>query len=159
MTRTRPSSLVLLAVLGAAVGWFLQVALVAFGHPALILPITLAVVLALIGTVIIVLAVPIRRVVKGTSKVRVDPFYATRVVLLAKASSMVGALFVGGATAMVGFLVSRSVVPGVGSVTMSIAAVVGAVVLLVAGLVAEWWCTLPPDENAKQGSTPGAARP
>jgi Protein of unknown function (DUF3180) len=158
VTRTRPSSLVLLAVLGGALGWFLQVVLVALGRPAVIPPLTLGSVLALIGVIVILLALPIRRVVKGTAKARVDPFYATRVVVLAKASSISGALVGGAAVAILVFLLSRSVVPGVGSVTMSVATVIGAVILLVAGLVAEKMCTLPPDAG-RPDSAADTARP
>jgi Protein of unknown function (DUF3180) len=158
VTRTHPASLLLLAVVGAGIGWFMEVALVAFGHPAIVPPLTLAGVLALIGIIVVALALPIRKAVKGTARARVDPFYATRVLLLAKASSIVGALLSGVALAMLGFFLSRSVVPGVGSVGMSIATVVGAVILLVTGLVAESMCTLPPDEGGAHGSGPGTAR-
>jgi hypothetical protein len=149
VTRTRASTLVLLALLGGAVGWFLQVILVASGRPAIVLPLTLASVLALVGVIVVLLALPIRRVVKGTSTVRVDPFYATRVVVLAKASSISGSLLGGGSVGMLLFVLTRSVVP-VSSVTMSAAALAGALILLVGGLVAEKMCTLPPDNDPQQ---------
>jgi hypothetical protein len=38
------------------------------------------------------------------------------------------------------------VLPAVGSITMAFATALGALVLLVAGLVAENMCTIPPDE-------------
>ena len=149
MTQTRPTSLVLLVLLGAAVGWFTQVALVAFGLPALIPPVTFALVLALVGIAVVLLALPIRRVVRGTAKARVDPFFATRVVILSKTASLAGSLFGGAAIAILSFLLSRSVVPGVGSLTVSTAAVFGAVIMLVGGLVAENMCTLPPDDGSE----------
>jgi Protein of unknown function (DUF3180) len=157
VTRTRASTLVLLGLLGGALGWFLQVILVALGRPAIILPLTLGSVLALIGIIVVVLALPIRRVVKGTATARVDPFYATRVVVLAKASSISGGLLGGGSVGMLAFVLSRSVV-SVNSVTMSSATVVGAVILLVGGLVAEKMCTLPPDDETPQDARNGAAR-
>ena len=45
MTRTRPSMLLLLALLGGGAGWFLETLLVSAGSPAFIPPYTLAVVL------------------------------------------------------------------------------------------------------------------
>jgi hypothetical protein len=145
--RTRPSMLVLLAALGGAVGWLLEIALVATGHAAFIPTITLAVALALIAVIVVAMAVPVHRVVRGTNKTRIDPFYATRAVVLAKATSLTGALMTGFGFAAVVFLLTRSVLPAVGSLGPTITAAVAALLLLVAGLVAEKMCTLPPRDD------------
>ena len=158
MTRTRPLILVLLAILGGAAGWFLEVALVASGSAILVPPYTLAIVLGLIGVIIVLYAIPVWRVVSGTARKHVDPFYATRVVLLAKASSLTGALLGGVAGGIVAFLLSRSVVAAVGSVSMAVFTTAGAAVLLVGGLIAEKMCTLPPDDDQKQ-EPPAVPRP
>ncbi len=160
MTRTSPLHLVLLGVLGGGAAWFLETALAASGNAVLIPPFTLAVALLLIGVIIIVMAVPVRRVSRGVEGARIDPFYATRVVMLAKASSLSGALLSGAALGITGYLLSRSVLPTVGSVTMALASAVGAIILLVAGLVAEHWCMIPPDddENRSDGR-PGGPHP
>lgn len=147
MTRTKPLNLLVFAVLGFAVLWFIETALAASGHPVVIPPFTLAVALVLIGAIIVAMAWPVRRVARRTKNARVDPFYATRVVMLAKACSLGGAILVGGALGIVGYLLSRSVVPGVGSISMGIASAVGALLLLVGGIVAEHWCTIPPDDD------------
>jgi hypothetical protein len=141
----------MLVVLGAAVLWFVETALAASGRPVVIPPFTLAVALVLIGVIIVAMAWPVRRVARGDRTKRVDPFYATRVVVLAKASSLGGALLAGGGLGIAGYLLSRSVLPAVGSVTMGVATAVGAVVLLVGGLIAEYWCTIPPDDPDKRG--------
>jgi hypothetical protein len=86
-------------------------------------------------------------VVKGTAKSRVDPFYATRAVVLAKASSLTGALLGGAAVAVLVFLLTRSVIPPVSSLALAIATVVAGIVLLVGGLIAEKMCTLPPTDD------------
>lgn len=151
MTRTRPSVLLLMALLGGVAGWFLETALVAGGRAAFIPPVTLAAALALIGVIVVVLALPVYRVVRGTAKTRVDPFYATRAVVLAKASSLTGALLGGGAVAVLLFLLTRSVIPPVSSLALAIATVVAGVVLLAGGLIAEKMCTLPPtDDDSSQ---------
>ena len=147
MTRTRPTVLLILALAGALIGWFVEVALVASGRPAVIPPITLGAAVGLIGVVLVLLALPIHRVVRKLPGATVDPFYATRVVLLAKASSIAGALVSGLAGAILLFLITRSVLPAVGSVTMAVVTTVGALVLLAGGLIAEKMCTLPPDDD------------
>lgn len=149
MTRTKPTHLILLAVLGGGATWFLETALAASGRPVIIPPLTLGVALLLIGVILVVMALPVRRVSRGVPNARVDPFYATRVVTLAKASSLAGALLAGGGLGIAGYLLSRSVLPGVGSVTMAFASTVGAALLLVGGLVAEHMCTIPPDDDQK----------
>jgi Na+/melibiose symporter-like transporter len=154
VTRTNPLHLVLLAVLGGGATWLLQTALASAGQPVLIPPFTLAVALTLIGVIMVVMALPVRRVTRGTARKRVDPFYATRVVMLAKASSLSGALLAGGGLGIAGYLLTRSVLPGVGSVTMAFATALGAILLLVAGLVAENMCTIPPDDDDKQDDRP-----
>lgn len=155
MTRTKPLHLLVLAVLGGAVMWFVETALAASGRPVLIPPFTLALALVLIGVIIVIMAWPVRRVARGDRSRRVDPFYAARVVLLAKASSLGGALLAGGGIGIAGYLLSRSVLPAVGSVTMGVATAVGAILLLVAGLIAEYWCTIPPeDDDTKRPGTP-----
>jgi len=155
MTRTKPLTLLLLAVLGAAVLWFVEVALAASGRAVIIPPITLAAALVLIGVIVVLMAVPVRRVARGDRTARVDPFYATRVVMLAKACALGGALLGGAGLGIVGYLLSRSVLPALGSVTMAVAAAVGAILLLVAGLVAEYMCFIPPDDDEnKRGGTP-----
>lgn len=154
MTRTTPLPLVLLAVLGGAAMWFVEVALTASGHPIIVPPVTLAIALVLIGVLVIVMALPVRRVSRGVPNARIDPFYATRVVMLAKASSLSGALLTGAALGIAVYLLSRSVVPGVGSIVLAFASAAGAAVLLVAGLVAEHMCTIPPDDERRQDSGP-----
>jgi hypothetical protein len=152
MTRTAPGPLFVLALAGAVVGWMLEVGLVASGRPALIPPFTLGLAVASTGIIIVLVALPVFRVVRKVPGARVDPFYATRVVLLAKASSLAGALAVGFAAAILVFLLTRSVLPAVGSVSMSVVTVVGAVLLLVGGLIAEKMCTLPPDDDGPKES-------
>ena len=155
MTRTRFSTIALLALVGGAVGWVLEAGLVSMGRAIVIPGVELSIALALIAAIVVAMAVPVWRVVRGTAKKRVDPFYATRVVVLAKASSLTGSLLAGAAVAVMVFVLTRSVLPALGSVRLTVAASVCAVLLLVAGLIAEKMCTLPPqDDSSDSQRTP-----
>jgi Protein of unknown function (DUF3180) len=156
--RTRPLALVLFAVVGAGAGWLLEVILTAFGSAAASAPFTLALSLAVIGVLVLVFAVPVRRAVRDRENHMVDPFYATRVVVLAKTSSVVGSLLFGASVSVVGYLLTREVVAAVSSVFSSGACVVGAVILAVCGLVAENMCSIPPDDKDKGEKDPAPAR-
>ncbi|ALD12165.1 DUF3180 domain-containing protein [Clavibacter capsici] len=147
MTRTRSTTLIALLIAGAAVGWFAENALLMSGQALLIPPLTLGATLLIVGIVLIALAWPIRQTTRGRRPGRVDPFRATRVVLLAKASALAGALLAGITGGVLAFVLARPVLPGASSVGLAVAGTVGAVVLLVAGLVAEHWCTVPPDDR------------
>ena len=159
MKRTRPFVLVLFAVIGAGAGLLLQVILASTGAAVASAPFTLALSLAVIGVLVVVFALPVRRAVRDREKHRVDPFYATRVVILAKASSIAGSLLFGATSAIVGYLLTRTVIAAVGSIFTSGAAVVGSVVLLVCGLVAENMCSLPPDDEDKGEKNLAPERP
>lgn len=136
------------AIIGGAAGALVQTALAANGKPIISLPITLAIALAVIGGIVITLAVPIRRMTRATTAPRVDPFYATRIVMLAKACAVTGSLLAGFGVGILAYLLTRSVV-GVGSLTQAIAAIVGAGVLLTGGLIAEQMCRIPPTDDDK----------
>jgi hypothetical protein len=151
VTHTRPLTLVTFGLVGAVLGFVLEVALASAGQPVLIPPYTLPVTLAAAAVIVVVLAVPIGRAIRGRSATRINPFRAMRVVVLAKASSLVGSLIAGLSAGVVVFLLSRPVVADVGSIWPGIAAAVSGVVLLAAGLVAERLCTLPPDDPDEAG--------
>jgi len=154
MKRTSISLLLLLAGIGGIVGWLLELALASTGRAIILPPLTIALALAVIGGIVVSLAVPIRRFTRGRSSAPVDPFYATRVLVLAKASALTGSLLAGAGIGVLVYLLTRSVVP-LGSVAPSVAMVVGAAVLLAGGLVAEYLCTIPPgsDRDDDDGAT------
>lgn len=170
MIRTSPWRLVLFFVAAGVVVWALQVWLTSGGSATLIPSLPFGITLLLIGVVTIVLAWPVRRYTQAVRKAqdaadrrddtpewrevsrrRVDPQRATLALALAKASSLGGSIFSGGCAATVLWLSSRTVV-GAG-MPLSIAALVCALLLLVAGLLAESWCVLPPDDSEPAGDT------
>ena len=153
MKPTKASPLVILGLLGIAAAWIAELMLVGSGRPSLVPPITLGIALGLIGVLVVLGALPVFRVARGIAGARVDPFYATRIVLLAKASSLTGAILTGFAVSVLVFLLSRSVPASGGSVAMAIVTLVGAALLLAGGLVAEKMCTLPPSEDEPGADT------
>ncbi|MGN6271769.1 MAG: DUF3180 domain-containing protein [Protaetiibacter sp.] len=154
MTRTRASLLIVLAAIGAVGGFLAQLALGALGAQKLLPEFTLAITLVLIAVIVVALAVPIRRATHGKVRRRVDPFYATRVVLLAKACAVAGALLTGAAAGMIAELLVRPVSAS-DAVWRMVAMLVASVLGLVAGLVAETLCIVPPDDDEKPSN--GAA--
>ncbi len=159
MKRTRPLLLVLYAVFGGAIGWMLQVVLTASGAAAAIPPYSLAFALVVIGVLVVVAARPVRRAVRDRTRPRIDPFYATRVVILAKAVAIAGSVLFGAGLGLLVFFLTRPVIPGVGSIVACVVTVVAAAVLLACGLVAEYMCSLPPDDNDKGDRSPVTTTP
>lgn len=153
MTRSRPLPLVLLALVGFALAFGIDATLAMRGQPVFVPPPSLAVGLVLIAAVLVALAWPVRRAAKGEE--RIDPFYATRVVVLAKASALAAALLLGGAGGILIYLLSRAVVP-LGSTLTAAGTLVAAVILLIAALVAEHFCSLPPDDDETEGAAAAA---
>ena len=154
VSRTSPLHLIALAAVGAGLGWLIEVLLTASGRPVVIPSIALAVSLFLIAVIVVVLAVPIYRYARGLRRERVNPFFALRVVVLAKASSFAGSLLSGAALAIAFYLLSRTVSLGSSMIATSFVVSAAAIVLLVAGLIAEHLCTIPPDDEESSSHKP-----
>ena len=147
MKRTTATPLIGLFLVGVVVGYLLEVAAAALGMAAFVPPYTLPISLVCVSVVVIAFSIPIRRAVRGTTTAPTNPFRALRVVVLAKASSLTGAVLAGVGCGVVGYLLSRSVLPQASSIWMAGFAAAGALILMVAGLVAEFLCTIPPDDD------------
>ncbi len=155
MRRTSPVALIGVLVLGATVGWLLQVGLVSSGSASFIPPATLYTVLVVLAVALVLLGRPVRRTVHGTTSRPVDPFFATRVLVLAKASSLAGALLTGAAAALLVFGATRTGAVVTPAFWPDVLTGVGALLLVAAGLIVEWWCRLPPEDR---DTDPRAAR-
>jgi hypothetical protein len=146
--RTSPATLVGIAIAGAAIGWLLQVGLTSSGSSSIQPPATLYSVLFILAFGLILLGRPVRRLVRGKSSRPVDPFFATRVLMLAKASSLAGALLVGAAAALLVYAISRTGSVSTPAFWPDLLTGIGALALCIAGLVVEWWCHIPPQDRA-----------
>lgn len=150
MRRTGAGALLLSAMLGVAAGFLVNQVLTSSGRPTFAPAVTLPILLVLLGAVVVVLAVPIRRATRGTGNVVVNPFRAVRIAMLAKASSIVGAVIGGMGVGLLAFVTTRPVVPSLGSLTTVIATAVCGAILVTAGLVAEHLCTIRKDDDDEQ---------
>lgn len=157
MRRTSAGVLLLAAALGVAAGFLLDQLLTSAGRPTFTPAVTLPILLLLLGAVVVALAVPIRRATRGGSTAAVNPFRAVRIAMLAKASSIVGAVIGGLGAGLWIFLVTRPVPPSLGSLGTVIATTVCGGLLVLAGLVAEHLCTIRKDDDDEQpgGDDPG----
>lgn len=157
MTRSTPGPLIVIAVIGAVIGILVQTGLAAINMPKLRPEFSLALVLLLIAAAAVALAVPVRRATRGNPAHRVDPFYATRVVAIAKTAVLAGALIGGVGLGLVIELAIRSVAPGGDAYLRVLSVLGGGIALLVGGLVAEFLCTVPPEDEDRDAGPPTAA--
>lgn len=146
MKQTSPLTIVFAVILGAAVGWLLEVGLVSSGAAVLVTPPFFAAVVLIFAVAIIAVAVPVRRVAKRVPGAKVDPFYATRVVVLAQAAAITGALLSGSTLGMLVFLLTRPVIAG-STVLPAVLGAAASIALAVASIIAEWMCRVPPDAD------------
>lgn len=151
MRRTSAGALLLLALLGAAGGYAFDHFLTVSGQATFTPSVFLPVLLVLLAAVCLGLAWPVRRSVRGGS--RIDPFRALRAATLARASSLLGAILGGFGVGLAIFLVSRPVRP-VGSIAATAVLILGALILIAAALVAEQFCTLPKDSDDREPDDP-----
>ncbi|MBN9605768.1 MAG: DUF3180 domain-containing protein [Actinomycetales bacterium] len=156
MTRTSPVLLLAFGVVGGALAVIAQGALAALSLPKLRPDYPVAISFLLIGVFAVVLAVPVWRTTRGHRTGSIDPFYATRVLMIAKSSAIVGALVTGAGAGLLGELLARAVPPGGDLLARMIVFLVAGVALLAGGLVAEHLCTVPPDDrdDEKPGGGP-----
>ena len=156
MKTTRVGSLFGLAVIAGLVSYLADALLVRLGEPQFIPPITLGVALFFIGVIIPVMAWPMRVLTKTTDKasrpVAVDPFYATRVLLLAKAGALTGAVLAGIGLGIAVFVATRAALAPT-PLVLTLISVFGGIVLSAGGVIAERWCQIPPTdaEGAEEG--------
>jgi hypothetical protein len=152
MKRTRPTTIVTLVLIGGVAGFLVQLILAAASQPKLRPEYTLAITLLFIAGVIVALAVPIRRATRAAVRRHIDPFYATRVAVLAKASSIGGSILTGIAAGFLIELLVRSGSPSTDNFVRVLLTLAASVALLAAGLIAEHLCTVPPDDDEKPSS-------
>lgn len=145
MKKTNPLVLVGLTPFAFGFGFALDWVLVGTGRTAIPVPWTLSTCLVLIGLAILGLGARVRWAVKPEKGRRIDPIAAVTIVQLAKACAVGGALMFGATVGLLAFVTTRPVVVDT-VIPSNIGGVVASLVLVIAALVAEWWCVLPPQD-------------
>ena len=158
MKRTTALPLILFAVGAGVLTYLLELFLQSAGSPAVLPPYSLSITLVGVAIAVVLLAIPVRRLITGKRKERLSPFYAVRVAVLAKACSHAGALLLGVGAGLVIFLLARPISPSWDLLGRAIATAVSAAIVLIAGLVAERMCQLPPDDTDKEPAGDSTAR-
>ena len=156
----RTTALPLIAfILGAGVvTYLLEMLLQSAGSPAILPPYSLSITLVGVAVAVVLMAIPVRRLITGKRKERLSPFYSVRVAVLAKASAHAGALLLGVGAGLIIFLLARPISPSWDLLGRAIAAAVSAAIVLIAGLIAERMCQLPPDDTDKEPAGDPTAR-
>ena len=146
MKRTSIPLLVGLVAAGAAVAYLGELFLQRTGGITFVPPYSIDVTLVVVAVGVTVMAVPVRRRITGKRKFPLDPFYAVRVAVLAKASALTGGILMGAGVGILAILLGRPVLPDWSLLLPALGLAVCSLVLVVAGLIAEWMCVLPPDD-------------
>jgi hypothetical protein len=164
MKQTRIATLVSNLVATGILAWGFSELLVRLGGQLPVSTTNLLVTLPVIAIVLVLLALPIFRYraeinsalgkpadAKRQAIKRVDPFYAIRVALLAKAVSISGAVFAGWHAGVLVAVLSSPQIAANG-VWRSALGLIGAIVMTVCGVIVERSCKVPPDASTGSGS-------
>jgi hypothetical protein len=157
MKVTKISTLIAVLLAAAALGYFATRLLVSRGLGVPVSALNLVMALVLISVVLLLLAIPIfryRAALKPDQTIRpkrVDPFYAVRVVLLAKATSIAGAVFAGWHIGVLGYQLASPVLVAE-SLWRNSFGLVGSLLMVIAGLITELICRLPPESDSSDAA-------
>lgn len=142
------------SLVGLVLGLVLSQLSAGFGYVFPASPTTLPISLLVLALANYLFSFPIYRYRKqlasykeGVRPERPNPFYAVRVLILARASVLAGALFAGWHAGLIIWLLSFSVAPENLMLTSSFG-LVGAVALIIGGLVSQWNCKTPPSSDS-----------
>lgn len=159
MQRTCVRTLLLVAAATTGLGWLVVRALASRGWTLPQVPWLMVAVLVLIAAVVLGMGWSVRQYLRGKHPT-LDPLRAARTAVLAKAACYTGALLTGWYAAQVLDVLGDLGIEAQRERALSAGlAVLGAVVLAVAGLVVEWICRVPPSPDPEQagGPAPDAA--
>ncbi|MFM6967572.1 MAG: DUF3180 domain-containing protein [Microbacteriaceae bacterium] len=156
MKRTRPLVLILAAVVGAPVGYLLDHILVSNGGSVYAVPWSFTATLVVFAVLIVVLGYGVRRSLTPRSVFRELRGSAVTVLRAAKAMAVAGSFEVGYLTGFVVFMLTRPVVPEF-AVPPAVGGAVASLIVVIAALIAERFCEVPPtdsDSETSPGSSP-----
>ncbi|MEY4559216.1 MAG: hypothetical protein RLZ82_231 [Actinomycetota bacterium] len=139
-------------------GYLLPQIVVNQGGSIPISPLNIIITLPLIGIILVLMAIPIFKYrkallerAKDSSAARplpLNPFYAVRILLLAKAISISGAIFTGWHIGVVWLQLSSPIVPS--STIQNVIALVGSVIMTVCAVIVERVCRVIDDGSGPE---------
>ncbi|MBP1325777.1 hypothetical protein JOF28_001009 [Leucobacter exalbidus] len=145
---SRPLAPLVAAGFGLVAGLLVQFGLARSGQSPLVPPYSLAISLAAIAAVLLVFGLRLKRTIADPHQ-QVDPFHAVRVLVSARAGSLVGGLFGGFGAGLVLSLLGRSVPAPTSTWLPMVMALVAGVALVICGVLTERWCRVPPNDGEK----------
>jgi MFS family permease len=158
MKPTRVLTLVGWAVSAATAGFLFAKFHVAIGAQIPVTPWNLIVTLAAIAVILAVFALPMWRYRRALAQKlkdasaprpkRLNPFYAVRLLALAKATAISGALFAGWHLGVIWLQLSSPVTSA--AVWQNVAGLVAATLMVIVGLLVERICRVPDDSDAQK---------
>ena len=143
----RVGQVLLIAVVATAASWLLLDAWAGSGGEPLPLPWTAVAGTVALAIAVVSLGVPVRRWVSGRRDRPLDPLYAARAFVLAKAAAYGGAALTGWYAGQALALLPDVVGTRRARFVLALLAAVAAVAISVAGLVVQRWCRVPPDDE------------
>lgn len=151
MKNLPPTQLLIFMAVGLVSGLSSSQLATSFGYSFLVSPASLLIVLPVIAIGIYLASYPIYRYRKKAEKyetgprpTRPNPFFAFRVLLVARAVALTGSLFAGWHAGQLLWLISFSVAPA-GLVLPTVLGLLGSASMLGGGLLGEYNCRAPRD--------------
>jgi len=159
MKPTKILSLLAGILISATVTFVIVKAVIANGGSLPVAPKNLLISIPSIAIIELLAAIPIFRYRRELSKFattgkrpkRIDPFYAVRILALAKATAISGSLFAGFALSLVILQATLPVIPD--SIWLNAIALVESILLIVIAIIIERACKLPEDSDAPEAKT------
>lgn len=149
----------------ATAGFLFSKINVANGGQVPVAPINLILTFVAISVILAIFAAPMFRYRKELSEQRknpaaprpkrLNPFYAVRLVVLAKATAIAGSIFAGWQLGVVWLQISSPVTPG--SVWQNVAALISSIIMVVVALVIERICRITEDASDAEAPSQGEA--
>lgn len=158
MRRTSPIALLVAALIGAVAGFVLDTVLVGRGGSVYLVPWEFAALLVAVAGVTIVLGVGVRRSLEPTSRWRELRARAVDVLRFIKTMAIAGAFETGYIAGFLVYMLSRPIVPDY-AVPSTVASIVAGFLVVVAALIAERLCELPPPTDPDAAKTTGPTAP
>jgi hypothetical protein len=146
----RVGQALLIAVATTAASWLLLDTWTGSGREPLPLPWTAIAGTGALAVAVVSIGLPVRRWVAGRRDRPLDPLFAARAFVLAKAAAYGGAILAGWYAGQALALLPDVVGSRRTKLVLALLAVVAAIAVSVAGFVVQRWCRVPPSDDDEE---------